>query len=145
MTTTKSIDNINIYWKQIFHALKKSSKPILEELSLTKVDANILLALSRTQESTKAELAQYLSFEPNSLTRSLDRLIDINLVKRLVDQDDRRFIKLSLTDKGHTVANNYIEAMRNVWVDLFADLKASEIKQLESTLERIFLTLRTNG
>lgn len=137
----QSIDNINIYWKRIFHALKKLSKPVLEALSLTKVDANILLALSKTKELTKAELAEHLSFEPNSLTRSLDRLIEINLINRVVDKSDRRFIKLSLTKKGHEIAHQYIKAMRNIWIKLFDDIDENEIKQLEIILEKIFATL----
>jgi len=135
------IDNINICWKQIFHSLKKSSRPILDELGLTKVDANILLALHGKKEKTKAQLAQNLSFEPNSLTRSLDRLIDLNLVKRREDQNDRRFIKVSLTEKGNRLANKYIKSMRNVWNNALHGINKREVEALDATLKKIFSNL----
>ena len=100
----QSVDNIAAYCRQIFHVLKRASKPILEELGLTKVDAKILLMLYKQPESTKTELAERLCFDANSLTRSLDRLVDMKAVNRITAREDNRFIKLSLTDKGNSIA-----------------------------------------
>lgn len=133
----QSIDNINLYWKQIFHALKRASRPILENLGLTKVDANILLALSRQTESSKAELAEKLSFEANSLTRSLDRLVEIGAIHRTTAKEDKRFIKLSLTVKGKSITRNYITSLRNIWIQLLGTLSETEIKELENILSKI--------
>lgn len=138
---TNLIDDINIYWKRIFHSLKKSSGPILNELGLTKVDANILLTLSQEHEKTKAELAQYLSFEPNSLTRSLDRLVALNYVKRVADKTDRRFINLSLTSEGKRIAKQYIKKMRSIWGRALQGLQTHEVKEFEIILEKIFKNL----
>ncbi len=135
------IDNINIYWKQIFHSLKKASRPILDELGLTKVDANILLALIGQKEKTKAQLAQHLSFEPNSLTRSLERLIELKLVKSVTDKKDRRFIKISSTNKGSKLANQYIKCMRSIWVKALNDIDKREVERLEATLSKMFSNL----
>ncbi len=136
-----TIDNINVQWKQIFHALKKASKPILNELGLTKVDANILLALNEKKQKTKAELAEHLSFEPSSLTRSLDRLIELNLIRRATDEKDRRFIRISLTNKGKNITNQYIKFMRNIWFKALKDIDKNEIAILKITLKKIFFNL----
>ena len=138
---TDTINNINFYWKQIFHAFKKSSKPVLAKLGLTKVDANILLSLSDGSEETKAELAQHLSFKPNSLTRSLDRLIELDLVKRAVDIEDQRFIRLSLTNKGKKLARVYIFNMRNLWIEMLNGIGQKEVKAFETTLQKIHCNL----
>ncbi len=50
----KSIDKMNLYWKRGFHSLANSAKPILDELNITKVDANILLTLYHEKEILKA-------------------------------------------------------------------------------------------
>ena len=133
----KSIDNINLYWKQIFHAFKRASKPILEELDLTKVDANILLVLSRQAKISKAELAEKLYFEANSLTRSLDRLVEMGAIHRTTAKEDKRFITLSLTSKGKTISENCIHSLRNIWIQLLGSISEKEIKALESILFKI--------
>jgi DNA-binding MarR family transcriptional regulator len=138
------IDKINKRWKWIFHGLKKRARPILDELGLTKVDGNILLALQKDDGITKAALANSLSFQPSSLTRSLNRLISLKMVKRVVDQGDRRFITLSLTDSGRNMVERYNQAMRKPWQELLAGLNKHEIESLELVLEKITLNIKTS-
>lgn len=141
----QSIDNIHLYWKLIFHVFKKASLPILEELGLTKVDANILQALSRHGGKTKAQLAESLSFSPNSLTRSIDRLVGLNLLDRQVDSKDQRFIKLSLTKKGADLAQGYISSMRDFWHRALQDVDDATIAELESTLQQMLANIHSEG
>ena len=76
------IDGIHLTMKQIFHAFKKQSRSVSQDLKMTKVDVNILLVLQGRKMMTKRALASELSFESNSLTRSLDRLIAQDIVVR---------------------------------------------------------------
>ena len=136
-----AIDSINIYWKRIFHMLKKASKPIFKDLGLNRVDANILMTLSYENEQTKSELADYLSFKPNALTRSLDRLVELELINRVSLPHDKRYIKVSLNKKGAQVANQYIKRMRHFWKKGLIDFNENELRDLGKVLKRIFVNL----
>ena len=133
----KTLDNINVYWKQIYHYLKKRSGVVLSDLGITKVDANILLMLYTQGEQTKAALAGLLSFEPHSLTRSLERLVSEQYVNRIIEEDDRRYIKLSITASGKNIVENYLADHQKIWGEILGDLSHSEITKLEQTLESI--------
>ena len=131
-------DSINIYWKRVCHMLKKASKPIFKDLGLNRVDANILMTLSYENEQTKSELADYFSFKPNALTRSLDRLVELELIHRVSSPHDKRYIKVSLSKKGAQVANQYIKHMPHFWKKGLADFNEKELQALDNTLKRIF-------
>jgi len=135
------IDNINISYKRIFHSLKKYSAPNFERLGLTKVDASVIMMLDRENEQSKSQLARNLSFEPNALTRSLDRLVDLDYVKRIINEGDRRFVKLSLTPKGKKLAHSYTQIMRKFWIKGLKGISENEIKSLEDVLHKIYLNI----
>lgn len=132
-----SIKNINRQWKYAFHALKKEQRSIIDKLGLSKVDANILMALDDGTGKTKAEVAEILSFTPSSLTRSLDRLCEHNLVERKIPEHDRRFIELSLTQKGKHIINQYNQLIEEPWRHILKNLTTNEIEQLENLLNKI--------
>ena len=135
------IDGINLLWKQIFLALKKTSVPVLSKLELTKVDANILLALHGEKEKTKVQLAQRLSFDPNSLTRSLDRLIAAELITRIANKADRRFVQLSLTASGNKLVKKYLKLMRGIWGKALNGIDEEEVELLDNILKKMFANL----
>ena len=137
----ENIDDIDFYWRQIFQALKKASKPLLEKHSLTKVDANILYMLSRNAKISKVELAQALSFKPSSLTRSLDRLVEHHYVTRISDDNDRRYVTLSLTEQGQGIINQYIAGMRSFWQKALAKMDVDNIQAFSLQLHTVFTTI----
>ena len=133
----ESIDSIHLAWKQVFHAFKKQSRAVMQEMNMTKVDANILLVLRGEKVMTKQEVASELSFESNSLTRSLDRLIAQEIVLRVCDPEDRRRVQLSLTQQGEQFASAYIQHMRPFWQKALQGLDEQEMEHLEQSLSKI--------
>jgi DNA-binding MarR family transcriptional regulator len=135
------IDEINIIWRQIVHALKRATKPILENHDLNRVDSSILMVLSLHPNITKAELAEKLSFTPSSLTRSLDRMVSLNYVERCSDEQDSRYIRLSLSSSGKSIKTKYQNAMRAVWKDALSDISNKEQIELLNILRTLKTTL----
>ena len=137
----ESMDTIHEKWKLIFHALKKASGPVLTELSLSKVDANILMALRGYKMVAKYELSERLSFKPNSLTRSIDRLVARNVLKRSENTSNRRKIDLSLTEEGEQLAKDYMDLMQTFWKTALRDFNQSELKALDASMSAIINNL----
>ena len=139
----ESIDTIHEKWKLIFHALKKASGPVLTELGLSKVDANILMALRGHKVAAKYELSERLSFKPNSLTRSIDRLVERDVLKRSENVSNRRKIDLSLTKEGEQLAKDYMDLMQTFWKTALRDFNQSELKALDASMSTIIHNLNT--
>jgi DNA-binding MarR family transcriptional regulator len=76
---------------------------------------SLLFTIDRTQPITAGDLAQEEGVSPPSVTRSLGRLVDLGLVTRDPNPEDRRAAVIRLTDKG----GRECEAIRNdreVWL-----------------------------
>ena len=56
--------------------------------------------LDRHPDSTVGELAEGLQMSSSAVSQLTDRLVELGLIKRTHDQDDRRIVRLSNTIKG---------------------------------------------
>lgn len=110
---------------------RRARIPILKELRITAVGMRILSALNPHEEVSRAELADLLGLNTNTLGRPIDSLIKLKLIERREDPENRRFIKLSLTKAGKNLAKSYRTKMCKVWDIAFKDL--SESQQLQFT------------
>jgi len=68
------------------------------------------------------ELASSMHLSPSRLTRIIDGLFAEKLVDRVQSNEDRRFAKISLTNKGQTLVGKLKEE--------YADLHAEMLKEL---------------
>ena len=135
------VKNLHPKWRKAQCTLKHALKPLLEEFSLTKVDARIIMVIQRNMALSKAELATHLSFEPASLTRSLDRLVDRGIIERKTDEQDKRFVRLQLTSTGDKLVKQYKQQVRKVWRAAFSGLSDESIENFRSVLETIITNL----
>lgn len=62
--------------------------------------ATSLATISREGEITLGALAAQEQITPPTVTRIVERLVDLGLVSRRVDDDDRRVVKVRLTAAG---------------------------------------------
>ncbi len=86
---------------------------------------------------TAAELADMLDCDMGSITRTLDRLEDKRLVKRIRSKVDRRLVNLSLTDEGMEIFPHLPEVSINVMNELLKNFSRTDVKQLKLYLRRI--------
>lgn len=90
---------------------------------------------------TMSELAGRLKITKQQATRTIDRLYACDFVKRLFDENDRRFIKIEITQK----ALDYIE--QNIYQDteflktLESRIGGAEIEELGGAIETLLRIL----
>jgi DNA-binding MarR family transcriptional regulator len=63
----------------------------------------VLLELGKKEKTSLVELAQGLGLDASTLSRSINGLVTIGLVRREIDAQDRRYISLTLTEQGREV------------------------------------------
>jgi DNA-binding MarR family transcriptional regulator len=79
------------------------------ELTLAQVDALEAVAHGDVRMN---ELAAKLGIDPSTATRSIAPLVDLELVDRFVDPDNRRFVILRCTERGRDVNRTLTERRR---------------------------------
>ena len=76
---------------------------------------SLLFTIGRTQPITAGDLAQEEGVSPPSVTRSLARLVDLGLVTRDPNPEDRRAAVIRLTEKGDREREAILND-REVWL-----------------------------
>ena len=103
-----------------------------------------VLALLRRSEPflpTPLEVAQQLRTSQSGMTGKLDRLEEQGLIERVPDADDRRAIRLGVTEAGRELTDAAFTMSLNVYESMLEELSAREAKTFETLLEKVLARL----
>ncbi|HLT96367.1 MAG TPA: MarR family transcriptional regulator [Acidimicrobiia bacterium] len=103
-----------------------------------------VLALLRRSEPflpTPLEVAQQLRTSQSGMTGKLDRLEEQGLIERVPDADDRRAIRLGVTEAGRELIDAAFTMSLNVYESMLEELSAREAKTFETLLEKVLARL----
>ena len=101
----------------------------------------ILYSLWNNKELTIKEIGKITGLAKTSLTSMLDRMEEKGLIRRKDNSEDKRSIKIMLTDKAKELEQDYNDIsnkMSNIFYKNFSD---KEINEIENYLERIISNL----
>ena len=101
----------------------------------------ILYSLWNNKELTIKEIGKITGLAKTSLTSMLDRMEEKGLIRRKDNSEDKRSIKIMLTDKAKELEKDYNDIsnkMSNIFYKNFSD---KEINEIEKYLERIISNL----
>lgn len=85
----------------------------------------------------QAELAETIGYTKGAMTSIATKLVDLGLARRLYDDNDRRTIRMEITNEG---VNALIKAQsigKGVYIQLFEVLNDEEIAQYLSIQEKL--------
>lgn len=118
--------NSNILWMYYDKILKLLMNEKISGILMnsSKNDLLILIYLFRFSEASVSELAEHISSPLNTVTGIVTRLEKRGLISRIRQMDDRRVVKISLTqsgqeevDKSVSMIMHYIDAIGNCLTD----------------------------
>lgn len=116
----------------------------LAPLDLTRWAFDVLATLRRhgpPYHMTPTELSRATMLTSGAMTNRLDRLEARGLVRREPDPDDRRGIRVALTNEGRELADRGVAARFADAADVAAKLSAAERRKLESLLHKLLVEL----
>ena len=117
---------------KLFEAMEAELAPY----DITAAQYVILVGLANGIDSASG-LCKGVSYDPGAMTRMLDRLEKKGLVGRVRCPDDRRVVKLALTEEGKAVYPKLIASAAKVMNGCLTGFTKSEAEQLEGFLQRI--------
>lgn len=97
---------------------------------------DVMAALYRAPKGlTMTELSRYLIVSNGNVTTVVDRLVADGIVQREQQENDRRSLRVSLTEQGQEQFSKMASAHETKVDELFADFSPSDIEQLLTLLK----------
>jgi DNA-binding MarR family transcriptional regulator len=115
----------------------KKLQDSLEELGLTPPQFYVLATLGYAGGLPFGDIGEKMMVTVSNLTGIVDRLEQKGLVTRERDSDDRRVIRVKLTEKGTKLYKNTIPLFEKCISQFFSPLNKAQQKELASLLRKL--------
>lgn len=102
--------------------------------------AGILMMLKYKGGMAQKELAEKLHFAAPSITTAIKKLDALGYVVRKQDEHDQRIMRLSITPKGETFVNHFIQAARKAEEVAMKDVTEEE----QAILRKVLIKMKEN-
>jgi DNA-binding MarR family transcriptional regulator len=83
------------------------------------------------------DLAQRMGISPATASRAVDALVELDLAERVTDPEDRRAVRLDVTDAGRRRFDERQERVTAVVTPALSGLTKAERRELASLLARL--------
>lgn len=97
----------------------------------------VLLTLWREDCMKVVELGRGAGLEPSTMTGLLDRMERDKLVSRCGDPQDRRALRICLTETGQNMQKPVMEVVEQVISNVFKGISKQELSNLKDILRRV--------
>jgi DNA-binding MarR family transcriptional regulator len=99
----------------------------------------VVLALLQTvnRPLSLREISDHTLIPPSSMTHTIDRLVEQNLVLRAAHPTDRRTILASLTDEGRSIVERIDQERRAIFERTWGQLPETELSTFTEILNKI--------
>ena len=106
-------------------------------------DYEVLALLRRTEPAllSPLQVAQQLQTSQSGMTGKLDRLQRQGLIQRSPDPQDRRAIRLGITDAGRELIDEAFTTSLSVYRSMLEGFNPTELKTFEALLEKLLTRL----
>jgi len=109
----------------------------VEELGVTVSQGYILMALPETGSVTMNDLSAKMRLANSTMTRMADQLVQKRLITRGPDPDDRRIVRVQLTEQGQDVRARLKKALRNLFSEVLKEIPEGERETIVHSLKTL--------
>jgi len=93
-----------------------------------------IIEIGRACEISLNELAEILGLDNSTMSRTVNNLVEKDYVLRETDANDRRYVKIKLTEKGHKLYSSIESSMNNYYKDIMDSIPEEKRSQVIESL-----------
>lgn len=108
-----------------------SHDDVIKRLSIPPSHAKVIFHLNHKKEASVSEIARDLSISKSNMTPIIDKLIKENLVERFNDPNDRRVIRIRVTQKAHDFCAEQKEKTKKHLKEKISSLSSYDLDRIE--------------
>ncbi|WP_010237508.1 MarR family winged helix-turn-helix transcriptional regulator [Clostridium arbusti] len=103
-----------------------------------------IVEIGRTQEISLNELAEILTLDKSTMSRTINNLVENKLVVRKLHPEDRRYVTIKLTDEGIKIFKNIEEGMKQYFNAIFNSIPENKREQVLDSLKLLIKAVSEN-
>lgn len=103
-----------------------------------------IVEIGRSTDISLNELAELLSLDKSTMSRTINNLVESNLVVRELHPEDRRYVTIKLTDEGMKVFENIESSMEQYYQSVFSSIPEDKRDQVLESLQLIINAAKKN-
>jgi DNA-binding MarR family transcriptional regulator len=123
--------------------VRELDQRLMREHDITFIQAVTLLAIDTFDRPQPHLVAEHLSQQSQTVTGVLDRLERAGHVTRQRDLDDRRAVRLELTDSGRVLVDEMSESLKKHITNVLEGVKPRTREKLIHQLDELEHSIRT--
>lgn len=145
----KNVRKINDILVNLFNMVLKLEEESIREtaysdLSITEI--HTLVAIGTGRPKTMTHIANILGISVSTLTTAINKLVKKSYVERVRDEEDRRIVKIHLTEKGIDAVKAHEEFHETMIGEAIAHIPDDRMQEFISSIDNInqFLMMRSS-
>lgn len=92
--------------------IRKIGEDILKDEEISRAHVHLIESLRRNGACSMTQLGKMLSISKPNVTTLVDKLVELEMVKRKFDENDRRITLIELSEEGHNFFNTLLQTMK---------------------------------
>jgi DNA-binding MarR family transcriptional regulator len=93
-----------------------------------------LLEIAQNEQTSLVEVAAGLGLDTSTLSRMVNNLVNLGLVNRVLNPEDRRYISLSLTEQGKGLCNSLETSISNYILKILSAIPPEKHAQVVESI-----------
>ena len=104
---------------------------------LTQAEFRCLRLFGSDESLNNKTIAERMSLSPSRLTRIIDGLVKKEYINREIDPNDRRNMRVALSNKGKSLVNQLNKAYVDIHQEILQDIDPSQHEQLITAMTHL--------
>ena len=104
---------------------------------LTQAEFRCLRLFGSDESLNNKTIAERMSLSPSRLTRIIDGLVKKEYINREIDPNDRRNMRVALSNKGRSLVNQLNKAYVDIHHEILQDIDPSQHEQLITAMTHL--------
>lgn len=109
---------------------------------VTFAQCHAIVEIGRAGSLSLNDLAEILSLDKSTMSRTLNNLVNNNLAERDIDPDDRRYITIKLTEQGMQSYREIEENMNLYFDQVYQSIPEAKREQVTESLQILLQALK---
>lgn len=103
-----------------------------------------IVEIGRAGEIALNDLADLLNLDKSTMSRTVNNLVESDFAVRDLDSEDRRYVKIKLTEKGHQSFIRIEKTMEQYYQDVLLSIPENKRAQVIESLQLLLEALKNN-
>lgn len=102
---------------------------------VTLVQCHAIVEIGRAEEITLNVLAEILNVDKSTMSRTIDNLVRQNFVSREIHSENRRYIRIALTEDGKKIYEKVEKSMENYYDSIISKVPENKRNEVLESLK----------